>query len=626
MTFSNISQWRAGLGFLTLGGLVFLLAARKPWTIFLGDDLRFEDTVAYFIWFGVAAATVVSAGLAGLAGWWAERAVTGHAVGSPTPRWFWPCVALAMAFSAATSLPRLDYSLWDDEEFNARRSIVGFYKVRKEDGAPIKFYRADWTDAFFGYREPNNHIFNSVLAKAGHELWLALRGDLGKPFSEWPLRLPSFVFGVLSVATMAWMLKTWGWPGAGVLAAALFALHPWHVRYVAECRGYGIVLCFVPLVLGLWRHALIDGRWRWWAAFGTAQFFLLWTYPGVAFILIVLNVLSLPAILLGRESAGPRISQLGRWFCANACAALPTFVLFLPLIPQMREFMEHESSQGNFIGWPWVVNVMNHFLAGTAWFRNSQQGAEYPEILFAFRGMMPVYWSIACVSVAAAIFGSIRFMRSGFSGVVFVLATLLPPIITFCLARSRGHLIYEPYVIFALPGWVALIAVGCAWAVGAIPRPVPRISVALLLVAVFAWFTEGTRSWMRDNPLQPLKESALLTRGTLDPLQADSRVLTASFSIPPYLYDPLGLRVESTVQFLELLKQADLENRPLLVNIGMPWAAREFSPGLWSIVNDSSLFEKTAHLRGLDPGLDRILYRYKPGSAAERNFSDIPPR
>jgi hypothetical protein len=621
----EVMAWRVGFGIPALAGIIYLLLAAKPWGIELGEKPRFEDVVAYWIWFGTAAAAVVSAGLAIVSPWWAGKSVAGRTPPSRTPRWFWPCVIGAMAVSAATSLPRLDYSLWDDEEFNVRRSILGFYKVRKADDDPLKFFATDWREAFFEYREPNNHVLNSVLAKAGLSAWQAAYAGSGQRFTEWPLRLPSFVLGVLSIAGLAWMLKAWGWPGAGVVAAAIFALHPWHVRYVAECRGYGPALLFVPLVLGCWILALRGGRWKWWAGLGAAQFALLYAYPGAAFVLVVLNGLTPLAIFFLRDSVRPAFVQLGRWFCTNAACAVPALVLFMPLIPQMRDYMEYESSRGIVVGMDWVVHTLNHFLAGVAWSRSSAAGAEYPEIVHAFRSMMPVYWGFVVCALGVLLAGIARFLRSGFPGWIFVAATLLPPLVTFFFARSRGHLIYESYVIYALPGVVALAGCGIAGIAGRLAPGAKRfpwrVALAVIPVAAFAALTENTRTWLRDNPLQPIEESALLTRGTLNPEQADRNVLTASFSIPPYLYDPLCIRLESTTALVELMQIAEKENRPLLLNIGMPWAAREFSPGMWALATNPELFEQITHLRGLDPGLDRIIFRYRPGSVTEHDFS-----
>jgi hypothetical protein len=83
------------------------------------------------------------------------------------------------------------------------------------------------------------------------------------------------------------------------------------------------------------------------------------------------------------------------------------------------------------------------------------------------------------------------------------------------------------------------------------------------------------------------------------------------------------IRLDSTVEFVEFLKKADEEGRPLFINLGMPWAAEEYSPGMWALVTDSTLFEAPTAFRGWDPGLDRLVFKYKPGSSRDYDFSKV---
>ena len=74
-------------------------------------------------------------------------------------------------------------------------------------------------------------------------------------------------------------------------------------------------------------------------------------------------------------------------------------------------------------------------------------------------------------------------------------------------------------------------------------------------------------------------------------------------------------------EFIAVLKRADRENKPLLFNIGMPWAAREDSPGMWSLFNNPQLFSAPRTFPGMDAGLDRTVALYKAGSADSFDFS-----
>jgi hypothetical protein len=121
--------------------------------------------------------------------------------------------------------------------------------------------------------------------------------------------------------------------------------------------------------------------------------------------------------------------------------------------------------------------------------------------------------------------------------------------------------------------------------------------------------------------LQQIRESVVYCRGTLDPAAGRNRVRTASFCIPPYLYDAHMERWDSAGEFVAALRRADTEGVPLYLNIGMPWAAREYSPQMWELFNSRALFEEPVRLRGFEPSLDRLVAKYKPGSARVFDFS-----
>src|SRR5258705_10403310 len=85
------------------------------------------------------------------------------------------------------------------------------------------------------------------------------------------------------------LLNELEFPSAGVVAGFLSALHLWHIRYASEARAYTFVLCLIPLVIYFFLRTLEKGLWRWWAAFGTAEFFLMYSYPTCVYVVVVLN-------------------------------------------------------------------------------------------------------------------------------------------------------------------------------------------------------------------------------------------------------------------------------------------------------------------------------------------------
>ncbi len=622
---SALTRWRLLFAGVVVLWALYLVFAPKPWTVDLEGKHRVLNYWIVYSWVAAAIGMCAAAFLWLLSPWWAGKSLKPVTNYLASPRWFWPLIAVAMILQIVFAIPRMNDGFWDDEELNVRRSILGNYKLREGD-EPVKFQRLDWSSTALEYREPNNHVLNSLLSRGVHDLYRAVSGDRGLPFTEWPMRVPALVAGVLSIASIAWMLLVFGMPRAGVLAAYLACLHPWYLRYTSECRGYAFALLLFPVILALWHRTVFRGTWGSWIALGVAQLAMVYAYPGTLFILVVMNVFAVPVLIVQRNSAEPIFVNIGRWFCTNTITAIVAMPLLFPLLPQMSKYLQFQSEQAFVMGWAWTWNTLNYFLCGVPWLRGSTNLVAYPEVVFTFGSDLWLHWLFMALVAVFLVAGVLRFSKVGPLGWAVVVTIFLPPVMTFLLFRIKTQIIYESYVIYALPGALAVVATGMVWLFEKLPlgKSHPRMvwgQIAVFVVA-YASLTQPTRAWMMNNPLQQLPESVIACRGTLDPSDSSNdHILTGSFCIPPYLYDPKMIRLDSTQEFVEFLKKADSENRPLLINIGMPWAAREYSPGMWALLNDPKLFELPTVFRGWDPGLDRMVFKFRPGSSTSFDFS-----
>ena len=218
----------------------------------------------------------------------------------------------------------MNHGFVHDEEYSARRVIAGPYKVGQDGAVFIK--EPEWKETLYYYRKPNNHVLHSVLARLCWTAWQAIAPPPSWHIKEWVIRIPAWVGGVGAVCTLALLLRRCVSPLAGVLAAWLLALHPWHLRFAAEARGYSLMVCTIPIVLYLWVRAIHENRWRWWLLHSASQFALVYCYPGSLYVLIVLNGATALWLLsnLAREGKSP---ALGRWFASNCFAAVAALQL-----------------------------------------------------------------------------------------------------------------------------------------------------------------------------------------------------------------------------------------------------------------------------------------------------------
>lgn len=622
-TFSAVTWVRIGLGVLAASLLVFLLLAKKPWGLSTvpRDSFKVGDLVVIYLWIAAAINLGLTALLLATVGFWMRPVAEREDPPRPTtPRWFWPLVLLAMTIVAVCAMPRLNDSFWDDEEYNVRHSIWGRFKTGDDPGT-YRFRKLGWEDTFFDYREPNNHVLHSLLARSSLTIWQKVSPSESLPFTEWPLRVPAWLFGILGVATLAWFLKDAGFAGAGVVAAFLMALHPWVIRYASEMRGYSMVMALLPVALVFWRRAHCEGTWRWWLAYAGVQWAILYTYPGVLFTFCFLNILGLALLAFSSAGADPFRIQWRRWVVANMLAGMAVLQCMLPLYPQVEAYFIYLSERGFVVGWPWFQLTFALTLAGTPWVGVTDA---HPALMTQW-GDHPV--GLALVIALAGVLtlvGIFRFLRCGWKGAVVVVSVFVPPVLTVGLSIWKTQMIYSSYVIYALPGLIAFAALG-VWvvAIWLRTRPVGRVTGAAWVMAIliaYAILTQPTRAWLMSHPLQQIKESVLACRGSLNPAESPD-TLTASFCIPPYIYDPLLVRLDSVRELREMMRRADAENRFLVLNIGMPWAAQEYSPQMWALMQDKALFVAHQRLLGFDSGLDRIIATYRPGSAAQFDFS-----
>ena len=147
----------------------------------------------------------------------------------PVQRW-WSCGLLAIIVAVAAYL-RLNNlggdALWRDEATSwaqARGNVFQIIAATVQDNYPP--------------------LHNLLLAATMRAL-----GD-----SEWALRLPSSVLGVLNVAALYWLGRLAATRAAALIAAALLALSPFAIFHSQEVRMYALLALAATLLggCGLW--------------------------------------------------------------------------------------------------------------------------------------------------------------------------------------------------------------------------------------------------------------------------------------------------------------------------------------------------------------------------------------
>ncbi|MCP4847097.1 MAG: glycosyltransferase family 39 protein [Verrucomicrobiaceae bacterium] len=522
--------------------------------------------------------------------------------------------AIAISIAALQLFPRLDNSLWGDEDYTTRRAIIGQWERNAED--QLAFRKAKWTDTLFYYKTPNNHVLFSILARIAHLGY----NDEGNPanlhFKESLLRTPAFIFGLGSVISLGYLIAVIGYRRAAIAAMFLLALHPWYLRHACEARGYAIALCLAPLALTFLIKALRRGRWRYWSAFGAAEFLLFYAYPGTIYILVPLSAGALSYIWITKKdlARGDKLTLTSRWFSSCTFAAIPAIILMAPNLPQMQAYFARARAQGE-LSMNWLWDNLCYMGTGMPW---NPWEANNPNCLFLAE-TPAISLTILALFYGFILLGALRLSKSGCRWLLFTLC--IPYLLMLSHSLIGNVLLYQWYAIIHLPFALCLASIGLECISSTIQSVRLRTQAGLLLLAAFlipySLHTKAQRTLQRDQSVEPLLESVRITRKVLNPLHPDvDNAITAQFCMITPGYDPTSYIIkrkyspEPEKKLHSLMQMADETRKPLHVNIGQPALARLEWPELMTILEDQALFQALDPLYGLQSGSSRYIFRY----------------
>jgi hypothetical protein len=603
-------------------GIIVLLIVRKPWQWNLppGGKMRIVDYVRIYSWWAAAANVLLIAALAVTAKWWMRPSSGGlfHLPRPPMPRWFLPLTIVAMAVCAVFGFQRLGQSFWDDEVYAMRRAIQGQWR-RNDDGS-IKFRPVSWQETFWFFDKPQ-HQLHSIVTRLVLDAWRTVAKPGGLGFREDVARIPSYAAGILSVGAIAFLLWRLGFPGAGVLAAFLCVIHPWHIRYASEMRAYSFMFLLVPLAYLFLIEALHTGRWAWWAAFAGSLLALMYSnalhlYPAAG-----AGLCGLAAIISRCRTPGAHI-QLARFVVVMLAAAMVFLQLMLPCVPQFLEYLRTSAVRGSLDG-RWLSSYFGLLFAGVPWSSTGREVSPYMELYPQAVSYPVAFQALISATLIFLALGTRRLIVSGPVHRLVALALLITAPLAYGISWACGNYLFEWYLLFLLPGVIVLTGAGLDNARQTLSRKSGTLAFLIVIVFFAAYITLTTpqRRWLLHRPLQQIRESAQMTRPVLDPFaKANQDILTASFIGPPDPYDANVIIFRSVRELAAIIARADEQGKSLFINFGfLTTAQMRFRPIL-DLINDPAFFEKVAELQGFDPINDRYVYRYKPKSAFARDL------
>ncbi|MFN2136362.1 MAG: glycosyltransferase family 39 protein [Candidatus Promineifilaceae bacterium] len=418
------------------------------------------------------------------------------------------------------------------------------------------------------------------------------------PEQELFLRLPSAVAGILAVPLLVAFGQTARLPRAGLWAALLLALLPFHIRTSQEARHYALLLFFSLLSLYWLYRAMVGNEWRAWLFFGLATALNLLTHYSAWLLLAAEGVL-----ILGWMARSARRHGFGA-LRPVVPGLLIVGLTLLVLAPRAATALGANAGGAGAEGTTAAASL-------AIWIKESF-------LAFGFESALP-----AGLLVAAALVGLLLlfYERRWLLLAVLLVPSVVPVLLIQLLDVSRWAL--PKYVIFILPLYLFCIGVTLQVATLGLSRLAPAegrdrarllLSGVLALALVFlAWsavqgeWTRVTRDWRGavaalNETLGPDDLALALALDTADGYNAGG--IAAAYYLDPDLKlldgNHLDLaRVQALAGRKGRVAAVVLDSHRALAAGSGAWQVIPYGQGLFVVRHDGSENELLAELAEL---------------------------
>jgi hypothetical protein len=512
---------------------------------------------------------------------------------------FYVLVIAAMATGAWLRMPAMSHSLWNDEEYAMRRFAHGEWKEPADGALKKQFEPVEWSDTLFEAHNGNNHLLHSLLSRVSLSTWRSFTKD-AKPsdFNETALRMPSLIAGVLTLALIAMLGWEFGLPWVGIGAAWMLALHPWHIRYSAEAKGYSLCVFFVCLaLLGLVR-AMRHNEWKHWLLFAIGEAGFLLSFGGSIYVAMGINLVAVLECLVRRQP-----QRFAALIAFNLLAAIPVIWWSLPSVPQMIGFLDHGYSHNLKPDSGWIYDFGSHLAAGIM--QSNPDSTEHIGTSWEqLRG--PKMDATSILGWSVLLLGFLGFAVSPFENVasrVCILGLTVAGALSFWHAGVQHHPNLPMYYIYLL----VPLTLACGLAVVRF-QFFPAILV-IVLAGLYGVGTQKPRVIFMEHDRQPIRQTV---EAIYDKKPA---ALTGVFGVSDrqaQSYDPEVAILEKPQDVDALLAKGKTEGRPVFVYFAGLRESASRSPELMKRVAQSPDFVPFKDMKGLEAMFSYHIYA-QPG-------------
>ena len=625
--------------------LVFVVITGGDWANAISDRVEAgkNPKLEHFIRAGWWWAALFGGGLAFVLWgtrkfWYFESEETAGSSKNVSDRLQWYAWALLILVAAVfVRWPRMDLSLYNDEADVFSRYIGGSFHYidgsskgaawdLEMDSLPV-YQQQGWATTFWGNKQGNNHVLFSVLARTCYSIsqWLT-DGTPGEIY-ELPLRLPPLAGGLMSILMAALILRELGRPQAGIFAAAFLAMHPWHVRFSTEARGYGLLFGMLLLAVYFLVRALKEKQWRWWMAYGVMQCLYLYSCLAGVYHAVAINAIVVCFWVAGEWLRVGGFTKMKSWdwrlFKGLVVSNVISLILFLfllgPSIPQIARATDKIEIFKKGMSPDLWTNVASYLAFGMPWFDGDPENRMNPAVEKWFPGVVMIAGII--VVLMLVIFGFRVWWRTGMAGRVVLVGAVASALLAYGINVLSGGTVLTWYMVYLTP------VVGMTFGLGLEELLRTRRNVGagkvVLRNRLLLYGTVGVYAFVVMNPIQryraigkqAMRDAIETARGGVYPFsEEEKRPITAGWWTNADIYDPYLKIAYKKSHIRYLMEKADAEKRPFYFILGHYSHAVREDASVVALLEESGEFDKVEVFPGLEEFQYRqFVFRYRGG-------------
>jgi len=629
---------------LILAGLflwlaAYLLLSENPWNsakemalIEAGKSVKLEFQVALGMYLAAAVNLVLCTGL--LVAWYffdcqlaePSRGITGNemygaagdsGMSGMTTRAFYLGLLLIVLTGGALRWNLASRSLWWDELWTVKNAVVGAYVPDKEDQGALKFKEVSWERSAWYYRKPTNHAVASLSSKLVDTVWRSFSKAQPHEFHDIVIRLPMLLCGLASIFMVGLLGRRWGMSWAGLAAAALLAVHPWHIRYGVDARAYTFVVLWAAMGC-FWLTFIVRQTNRSvfpWLMFGVNQFLLVWSFPQTLWLAIGFFLSAVMLIFVSWRGKQDRLTALWSLVLVNTLAGMLFLQMFAPNLIQMWVWMKADASrhEGHELTGTRFQEFLTQSFFGMPPHLSSEGDAAGLPSFFGQLHEHPIWMWLAMILLGLATLVGGFYVAYTRHRVSLILAgVLMGGLLALAFYGMVDTYFYHRFMIFLLVLIVFLPAFFLQWladSLGWRSKMTPGVSVLMVMLALYVGVVWPQMKVLNERSYAPLREVAVFfqkARGGVfsDPEGDRTKIIATVYGHGGeqlHVYDPEVKVLRSLDELKAMAKIANESGARLLVAYDHRQFNKAIVPDGFEWLDDESRFREMATYPAIEP-------------------------